>query len=51
MNSFRFQHFDNYQRRSLAPIRYVAKAAHFVSLPAGFGLYEFCSKLEVGCFL
>jgi hypothetical protein len=28
LNSFRIQQLENYQRRSLAPIRYVARAAH-----------------------
>jgi hypothetical protein len=36
---------------SLAPIRYVAQAARFVSLPIGFGFYERCTDFEIGCFL
>jgi hypothetical protein len=30
MNSFRLVHIETYQRRSLAPVRYVARAAQQV---------------------
>jgi hypothetical protein len=37
MNLVRYQHVESFQRGSLAPIRYVAQAARFVSLSTGFG--------------
>jgi hypothetical protein len=30
VNSVSLVHYENYQRRSLAPVRYVAQAARFV---------------------
>ena len=32
VNLFRYQQFENYQRRSLAPVRYVAQATRSVSV-------------------
>ena len=52
-------HVENIQRRSLAPVRYVAQAARVVCvtylveyfLSTGFSFYERRTDLEVGCFL
>jgi hypothetical protein len=35
MNVFRFVYIENYQRRSLAPVRYVAQAARYVCVTCG----------------
>jgi hypothetical protein len=51
MNSFRWVQFENYQRRSLVAVRYVAQAARSVSLPIGYVFYKHRTDLEIGCFL
>jgi hypothetical protein len=59
MNLFRWVHVESLQRRSLAPSRYVAQAAHFVCvtylvwqfLSTGFIIFKRWTGLEVDCFL